>query len=435
MVVADSGGKTKRVAVVGAGWAGLGAAYHLSKQDGVDVVLVDASPSVGGLVSGWKTNQGRDVEVGIHGMWRPYFNLFDLVNRELGLDPFTDWTRSSQRSPKGKVVESPIFNDLPRLPAPLGTFVYTKFLDLPLFDRLSALPLLDAVVQWDNSDETWKRLDKISAKELFKMYGCSERVYKEAFEPMLLVGLFAPGEQCSAAGALGMLYFFILAHQGDFDVVWPRGTVGTTIFKPLVERIKSFGGTVRTSTRLKDVVVEQDKVTQIITSTNGGPDAVDNVDAVIFSVGISGLQGILRSSKTLASRKEFRNTNNLSSIDVMAVRLYFDRKIRIEFASNACFGFDSSTGWTYFDLNAIHDEFRGGNKTVIEADFYHSNQLMPMKDVEIAEEVRKRLCIAEDSFKGAAIEDFVVVRVPRGVTRKYSPLYPISSKRCTNLCD
>lgn len=195
----------KRVAVVGAGWAGLGAAYHLSKQERLDVLLIDAAASVGGLVAGWKTNNGRDVEVGVHGMWRPYFNLFHLVNKELGLNPFTDWTRSSQRSPKGKVVESPIFNDMPRLPAPMGTFVYTKFLDLPLVDRLSALPLLEAVVQWDNSDEAWRKFDKMTAKELFKHYGCSARVYKEAFEPMLLVGLFAPGEQCSAAGALGML--------------------------------------------------------------------------------------------------------------------------------------------------------------------------------------------------------------------------------------
>lgn len=407
----------KHVAVVGAGWAGLGAAYHLSKIEGISVTLIDAAASVGGLVAGWKTRNGRDVEVGIHGMWRPYYNLFHLVKRQLGLDPFTDWTKSSQRSPKGKVVESPIFNDMPRLPSPLGTFVYTKFLDLPLVDRLSALPLIEAVLQWDNSDEAWKRFDKMSAKELFQKYGCSERVYKEAFEPMLLVGLFAPGEQCSASGALGMLYFFILAHQADFDVVWPRGTVGTMIFAPLVQRIEEQGGIIRTSTRLKDVVVQGSKVTQIVTNTAHGSESTDNVDAVVFSVGISGLQGILRSSKTLASRKEFRNTNNLSSIDVMAVRLYFDRKVPIEFASNACFGFDSSTGWTYFDLNTIHDEFQHAEKTVIEADFYHSNQLMPMDDAEIAEEVRRRLCIAEGSFRGAQVEDFVVVRVPRGVTR------------------
>lgn len=419
---ADGGtGPSKRVAVIGAGWAGLGAAHHLAKQENIDVTLIDAAPSVGGLVAGWKTSQGRDVEVGIHGMWRPYFNLFHLVKRELGLDPFTDWTRSSQRSPKGKVVESPIFNDLPRLPTPLGTFVYTKFLDLPLADRLSALPLLDAVVQWDNSDEAWRKFDKMTAKELFKYYGCSERVYKEAFEPMLLVGLFAPGEQCSASGALGMLYFFILAHQADFDVVWPRGTVGTTIFAPLVERITSLGGKVRTSTRLKDVVVEDDKVTQIVTTDANGTDITEDIDSVVFSVGISGLQGVLRTSKTLASRREFRNVNNLSSIDVMAVRLYFDRKIRIEFDSNACFGFDETTGWTYFNLNAIHDEFRDADKTVIEADFYHSNQFMPMRDEEVAEEVRKRLCVAESTFRGAEVEDFVVVRVPRGVTRTFVP--------------
>lgn len=413
----------KKVAVIGAGWAGLGAAYHLSKQDGIDVTLIDASPSVGGLVAGWKTSKGRDVEVGIHGMWRPYFNLFHLVEKELGLHPFTDWTRSSQRSPKGKVVESPIFNDMPRLPSPLGTFVYTKFLDLPLIDRLSALPLLEAVIQWDNSDETWKKFDKMSAKELFKKYGCSERVYKEAFEPMLLVGLFAPGEQCSAAGAMGMLYFFILAHQADFDVVWPRGTVGKLIFGPLVERIQSLGSQIKTSTRLEDVVVNDNTISHIITRTKDGDKSTEEVDAVVFSVGISGLQGILRSSKTLAAREDFRNVSNLSSIDVMAVRLYFDRKIRIEFDSNACFGFDSSTGWTYFNLNAIHDEFKDEDKTVIEADFYHSNQLMPMEDEEIAEEVHRRLSVAESTFREAEVEDFVVVRVPRGVTRKYNQMY------------
>ena len=52
-----------------------------------------------------------------------------------------------------------------------------------------------------------------SARELFREYGCSERVYKDAFNPMLLVELFAPGELCSAAACLGMLYYFILAHQ------------------------------------------------------------------------------------------------------------------------------------------------------------------------------------------------------------------------------
>lgn len=55
----------KRVVVVGAGWAGLGAAHALAKA-GHDVTLVDAADSVGGLVAGWRTAKGnKPVEVGV----------------------------------------------------------------------------------------------------------------------------------------------------------------------------------------------------------------------------------------------------------------------------------------------------------------------------------------------------------------------------------
>ena len=69
----------KRVVVVGAGWAGLGATYHLAKQ-GYDVTLLEAGPYPGGLVAGWKTPGGKSVEAGIHGFWYPYRNIFALIN-------------------------------------------------------------------------------------------------------------------------------------------------------------------------------------------------------------------------------------------------------------------------------------------------------------------------------------------------------------------
>jgi len=277
----------KRVVVVGAGWAGLGAAHALVKA-GHDVTLVDAADSVGGLVAGWRTAKGnKPVEVGvcftspgleqnsglvggavgghcllalacrrsvctcllvtskratdwmhfscvgnppltrlraacllvvpfsfaawttqIHGFWRPYENIFSLV-KELGItDAFTPWTKSAQWSPAGLETESPIFAEEPRLPTPLGTFVYTKFARLPLAHRLTALPLLGVVADFDPRRlEDWKRYDNMTARELFANHGVSERLYKEAFEPMLLVGLFAPGEECSAAAAMGMLLY------------------------------------------------------------------------------------------------------------------------------------------------------------------------------------------------------------------------------------
>jgi uncharacterized protein with NAD-binding domain and iron-sulfur cluster len=401
--------QTPKVVVIGAGWAGLGATYHLAKQ-GYDVTLLEAGSYPGGLVAGWKTAGGRSVEAGIHGFWYPYNNIFQLV-RELGLSPFTPWTRSSQYSPAGLEVESPIFQELPRLPSPLGTFIYTQFKRLPLIDRLSALPLLYAVVDFDNSDAAWRRYDGVTARELFKQFGVSARLYRESFEPMLLVGLFAPGEQCSAAATLGMLYFFILAHQPDFDVVWCRGTVGEKIFRPWVEQIEKAGGKVATNRRVSDLIVDNNRVTGVVCG-----DETFDADAVIFAVGVTGMQKIISGSPSLQKRQEFRDVMNLGAIDVLAVRLWFDRKIDIPLPSNACFGFNPTTGWTFFDLNALHDEYRDEPGTVIEADFYHANQFLPLSDEEIVPIVQRDLAACVPAFGQAKVIDSSVIRLPRAVT-------------------
>ncbi|MBW4575732.1 MAG: FAD-dependent oxidoreductase [Aphanothece sp. CMT-3BRIN-NPC111] len=402
--------QTQRVVVVGAGWAGLGAAYHLASQ-GYDVTLLEAGNYPGGLVAGWKTAGGRSVEAGIHGFWYPYRNIFSLV-RELGLNPFTPWTRSSQYSPAGLEVESPIFQDLPRLPTPLGTFLYTQFRRLPLIDRLSALPLLYAVVDFDNSNEAWWRYDWVTARELFKDFGVSARLYRDSFEPMLLVGLFAPGEQCSAAAALGMLYYFILAHQPDFDVVWCRGTVGEMIFRPWVEKIEQAGAKLLTQRRVSDLIIDSTgKATGVVCG-----DEVFDADAVIFAVGVGGMQKIVSASHSLQQRKEFRDIMNLGAIDVLATRLWFDRQISIPRPSNACFGFNTTTGWTFFDLNALHDEYRNELGTVIEADFYHANQLLPLSNEEIVPMVHRDLATCIPQFGQAKVIDSSVIRLPRAVT-------------------
>ncbi len=77
---------SKSVVVVGQGWAGelsvlpaldrssvhgpsgFGAAKHLSEQ-GFDVTLLDSSPNPGGLATGWRTAQGKEVEAGMKGFW------------------------------------------------------------------------------------------------------------------------------------------------------------------------------------------------------------------------------------------------------------------------------------------------------------------------------------------------------------------------------
>ena len=84
-------------------------------------------------------------------------------------------------------------------------------------------------------------------------------MYDEAFEPMILTGLFSPGEQCSAAAALGMAYFFVLKHQTSFDVRWCKGNIGELIFQPWVEQMKERGVTFLPSTKAIDFVPQPEQ--------------------------------------------------------------------------------------------------------------------------------------------------------------------------------
>ena len=62
---------------------------------------------------------------------------------------------------------------------------------------------MQALLEYNLDEETYLRYDRLSARELFRTAGVSGRLYREFLEPMLLVTLFAPGEELSAAAALG----------------------------------------------------------------------------------------------------------------------------------------------------------------------------------------------------------------------------------------
>lgn len=60
------GRRSPRVAVIGGGWAGFGAANALCEQ-GYDVTLLDAARGAGASAAGWRTKTGRAMEAGIKG--------------------------------------------------------------------------------------------------------------------------------------------------------------------------------------------------------------------------------------------------------------------------------------------------------------------------------------------------------------------------------
>ena len=70
----------KKVAIVGAGLAGLTAAVDLV-DGGHDVDLYEARPFMGGKVGSWEDSDGNHIEMGLHVFFYNYANLFELMKK------------------------------------------------------------------------------------------------------------------------------------------------------------------------------------------------------------------------------------------------------------------------------------------------------------------------------------------------------------------
>ncbi|XP_051132488.1 uncharacterized protein LOC127252375 [Andrographis paniculata] len=391
----------KKVVVVGSGWAGLGAAHHLCKQ-GFDVTVLE-----GGYELGPKTN------VPIRGFWYPYRNIFNLID-ELGVEPFTNWAKSAQYSDKGLEVEYPIFGELPQLPTPFGTLLNTKFARLPSIDRLTSLPLMAALIDFDNTDDAWRKYDSITAREICKQFGCSDQLFQDIFDPLLQVGLFAPSEQCSAAAALGMLYYYVLANQKNFDFVLCRGLVREKIFQPWIETMRSRGCRFLEGRKVTELVLDDE--TGCVSEVICGKESF-KTDAVVLAVGISTLQEIVQGSAVLSAREEFLKAMKLHTVDLVTVKLWLDRKVSIPYASNVASGLDGAYGWTFHDLNRIYDEHKDSASTIIQADLYNVNDLLPLKDEILVEKVMSWLSKCAKNIGGASVVDREIGRFPKYLPR------------------
>uniref|UniRef100_A0A0E0PCK4 Amine oxidase domain-containing protein n=1 Tax=Oryza rufipogon TaxID=4529 RepID=A0A0E0PCK4_ORYRU len=341
----------KKVAVAGAGWAGLAAAHHLVKQ-GYEVTLLGAE-------------SGPTEEIGLRGFWYPYRNIFSLVD-ELGISPFTGWTKAAYYSSQGLAVEFPIFHDQPRLPAPFGMLTYPEFPSLPLIDRLTSIPVMAAV----------------SARDLFKMFGCSQKLYKEIFQPAIQAALFAPG-------------------------------------------LKFHGNRVPTSLAIN-------KDTACISGIVCGEE-VHEADAFVLANGLSSLQYIIKNSPFLQSRQEFVNLLHLSTIDVVSIKLWFDKKITIPKVANVCSGFDDPSRWTFFDLTSIYDDYADKSTTIVEAEFYNASHLLPLNDEQIVSEASSHLIKCIQDFEEATVIQQLVRRSPKSTMHFLPGSYKYTVRGSTTL--
>jgi uncharacterized protein with NAD-binding domain and iron-sulfur cluster len=427
------GGRPSHVVVIGAGWAGWGAAKALCEA-GIRVTLIDGMPDPTGSTP-ITTKSGKPFEAGTRGFWKDYPNINTLAD-ELGAgDVFTDFTTSAFWSPDGLEATAPVFGEAPQWPSPLGQMVatVTNFKRLPIQDRLSIAGLLYAMLDLHRSDKTFQQYDDLDAQSLFVKLGISDRLINEFLRPTLLVGLFKPPEELSAAVTMELLYYYALAHQDSFDVRWIKSkSIAEHLFEPLSRRLISrhhlqvLGGALvrrvnvsSDSRRISSVEVEN-----VVTNT---VKVIDEVDAVVLAVGAKGLKSLMAQSPELCkAAPELVGAASLGSIDVVSARLWLDRYIPIAYPANVFSRFESlkGSGGTFFMLDQLHrdaqqalwaDEQPQGS--VVASDFYNASAIAAMSDQEIIDQLtRDLLPIAHPEFTNAGVVDSEVRRYPGSVS-------------------
>ena len=421
------------VVVVGAGWAGWGAAKALCEA-GVRVTLIDGMPDPTGSQP-ITTASGKPFEAGTRGFWKDYPNI-NALTAELGLGSiFTDFTTSAFWSPEGLEATAPVFGDAVALPSPLGQAFATvnNFKRLPVQDRLSIAGLLYAILDLNRSDAVYRKYDAISALTLFQQLRISDRMIDDFLRPILLVGLFKPPEELSAAVTMELLYYYALAHQDSFDVRWIKSkSIAEHLFAPLSERLQDehqlqvMGGTLATALKMStDTRGVRSVETRSVTT--GRSSVVDNVDAVVLAVGAKGMGALMaKSPECAALTPELVRAGSLDAIDVVSVRLWLDRTISVADPANVFSRFSAlkGAGATFFMLDQLqHDTKQAlwGDQpeqgSVIASDFYNASAIAELSDQEVVDCLMQDLLpMAQPAFRGAVVVDQEVRRYPRSVS-------------------
>jgi uncharacterized protein with NAD-binding domain and iron-sulfur cluster len=427
--------------VVGGGWAGWGAAKAFCEA-GAKVTLFDA---LSDPRTPYTNENGKVVEAGFRGFWMDYPNINSLCSQLNLTNVFTEFTNSSFYSPEGLEATAPVFsaagfpkNDLPflsqlsgrsvdSLPSPLGQVLATfpLFERLPLQDRASMVGLLLATVDCFAADEATKaKYDRMTAHELFRVFGLSERLVNDFLKPTLLVGLFKPPTELSALVVMELLYYYALAHVNSFDVRWMNGgSVSSRLIGPLADYLEATYPLFTLKSRSPITKVETKKGMVVAVESKDGT-RLNDIDGLVLAVSSNGMRSIVSNSPDLAAVPMFSKAASCPAIDVISVRLWLDTTVPTRTPANVLANFDElrGAGGTFFMLDQLqktaelwgNDEPQG---SVLACDFYNAGALLPLSDDQIVKLLLDNLLpAAVPAFADANTVDSWVGRYPNTVT-------------------
>lgn len=218
----------QRVAVVGAGWAGLAAAVHAVRA-GHQVVLSDMAPAPGG-----RARSRGDIDNGQHILIGAYRETLALM-RAVGVDPHA----ALHRLPLALVGAD---GQGLRLPQGNPAIAFVRGVlgarGWGLADRLS---LLRCAWRWRRA-----RFDCSSTLSVAQLAsGLSAHAYREMIEPLCIAALNTPPEHASAKAFLRVLQDALFGGRGGSDLLLPQLPLSNLLPEPAIRWLQANGAECR----------------------------------------------------------------------------------------------------------------------------------------------------------------------------------------------
>ncbi|KAF1066933.1 hydroxysqualene dehydroxylase HpnE [Variovorax sp.] len=233
-----------RLAVVGAGWAGLACAVEAVRQ-GHAVPVFEAAPHAGGRARRVDDMHGMALDNGQHILIGAYAATLQLM-RDVGVDP----ERALLRLPLSLRFADGGGLQLPRLPAPLDLLVGIFRARGWTWRDKSAL--LRAAIGW--RFKGFRCDASTTVAELCA--GLTPRVMQELIEPLCVSALNTPVAQSSGQVFLRVLHDALFSGSGGADLLLPRADLGALLPDAALAWLRAHAATLRIGQRVRVIAPE-----------------------------------------------------------------------------------------------------------------------------------------------------------------------------------
>jgi squalene-associated FAD-dependent desaturase len=230
-----------RLAVIGAGWAGLAAAVQATAQ-GHAVSVLEMAPVPGGRAR-TVVHGDESLDNGQHILIGAYAATLALM-RQVGVDP----ERVLHRQPLALV--DPQGRGLVLRPGP-AHWAFLRALGMhPNWSWADRLSLLRSGLAWLLS--RFQAAPTATVKQLCR--NLSPTVYRDLVEPLCVAALNTPASEASAQVFLTVLRDGLFGTRGCADLLLPRRPLGELLPQPAWAWLASRGAALRARTRVAELV-------------------------------------------------------------------------------------------------------------------------------------------------------------------------------------